>query len=380
MDPATIAIYQERAEEWRQARAEELLHARPEELRPGSKSTLEQALALGQSRIGPGPVLDLGCGPGFHLSALGSPAVALDAAPAMVAMATTANSTAFGVVADLAQLPFRFASASGGWASASYLHIERTALPQALADLHQTLVPNAPAAMKFRRGSNEGLLTGLTDEQFSGRFFAEWEPIPLRDVLEGAGFSVDYCQADSKKADSKKADWIEVRATRAATLPDFVGPKMKVLICGLNPSVYSTETGVGFSRPGNRFWPAALQSGLATRDRDPRHALQVHGIGMTDLVKRATVKAAEVESREYENGMERVGRLVKWLQPKIVCFVGLAGYRQVVNKKAQCGQQPELLGGVPVYLMPSTSGLNANYSLKQLTDNFIQVLEMSDSK
>ncbi len=372
MDPATIAIYQERAEEWRQARAEEL--------RPGSKSAYEQALTLGQSRIGPGPVLDLGCGPGFHLSALGSPAVALDAAPAMVAMATTANPTALGVVADLAQLPFRFASASGGWASASYLHIERTALPQALADLHRALVPNAPAVMKFRRGSNEGWSTGLTDEQFSGRFFAEWEPNPLRDVLEGAGFSVDYCQADSKKADSKKADWIEVRVTRAATLPDFVGPKMKVLICGLNPSVYSTETGVGFSRPGNRFWPAALQSGLATRDRDPRHALRVHGIGMTDLVKRATVKAAEVESREYENGMERVGRLVKWLQPKIICFVGLAGYRQVVNKKAQCGQQPELLGGVPVYLMPSTSGLNANYSLKQLTDNFIQVLEISDSK
>ena len=66
---------------------------------------------------------------------------------------------------------------------------------------------------------------------------------------------------------------------------------MRLLVVGLNPSLYSADVGVGYRRPGNRFWPAALGAGLVTRDRDPSHALRVHGVGMTDLVKRATSNA-----------------------------------------------------------------------------------------
>jgi TDG/mug DNA glycosylase family protein len=104
-------------------------------------------------------------------------------------------------------------------------------------------------------------------------------------------------------------------------------------------------------------------------DRDPDHALRHHGIGMTDLVKRATVAADELNTVEYRTGLDRVERLVGWLQPGAVCFVGLAGWRAAVDRRAQPGRQSRRLGGVPVYVMPSTSGLNARCSLSELVEH-----------
>jgi TDG/mug DNA glycosylase family protein len=59
------------------------------------------------------------------------------------------------------------------------------------------------------------------------------------------------------------ADWIRVSARRARTLPDTVGPGMRLLVCGLNPSLFAADAGVGYARPGNRFWPAARATRLS---------------------------------------------------------------------------------------------------------------------
>jgi double-stranded uracil-DNA glycosylase len=152
----------------------------------------------------------------------------------------------------------------------------------------------------------------------------------------------------------------EVTMRRARSLPDHVGPDMTLLVCGLNPSLYAADRGVNFARPGNRFWPAMLAAGLVTVDRDPRHALVRHGVGMTDLVKRATVAAAELTAEEFVAGVARVERLCAWLRPRALCVVGLSGWRAAVDRKATVGWQPAELGGVPVYVMPNTSGLNAS--------------------
>ena len=143
---------------------------------------------------------------------------------------------------------------------------------------------------------------------------------------------------------------------------------MRLLVCGLNPSVYSADAGIGFARPGNRFWPAAIAAGLVTVDRDTRAALAA-GIGMTDLVKRATPRADELTRDEYRAGLARVEWLVEWLQPGAVCFVGLAGWRAAVDRHAVAGVQPHAIGGRPAYVMPSTSGLNARVPLAELTDH-----------
>jgi TDG/mug DNA glycosylase family protein len=191
------------------------------------------------------------------------------------------------------------------------------------------------------------------DDRFPGRHFTWWPPERLRDVVEGAGFEIDAFVDDGE-------EWIDVEATRARMLPDTVGPGMGLLLVGLNPSLFTADAGVGFARPGNRFWPAALAAGLVTRTHDPGDALRSHGIGMTNLVRRATPRADELTRAEYEAGAERVRRLVAWLQPAAICFVGITGYRAAVDRKAQLGWQPSAFGGVPTYVMPNTSGLNAH--------------------
>ena len=126
---------------------------------------------------------------------------------------------------------------------------------------------------------------------------------------------------------------------------------------------------MAYARPGNRFWPAALAAGIVSVDRDPAHALVHHRVGFTDLVARVTSKASELDAQEYVEGLAVLDELVSRYQPEVVCFVGLSGWRAAVNKKAVAGWQPETVGGQPVYVMPSTSGLNAHAQLPDLTEH-----------
>ncbi len=225
-------------------------------------------------------------------------------------------------------------------------------LPAALADLHRTLAVGAPAHLVLHAGDRERL---PRRRRLPGPLVRGVD----RRTRSPTSSSAPGSPSTSCAVDDDEPFWLEAQVTRARTLPDTVGPGMRLLVCGLNPSVYSADAGVGFARPGNRFWPAALAAGLVTVDRDPRHALIEHGIGMTDLVKRATPRADELTRDEYRAGLARVERLVAWLQPGAVCFVGLAGWRAAVDRKAVAGEQPDGIGGRPVYVMPSTSGLNA---------------------
>jgi TDG/mug DNA glycosylase family protein len=217
-------------------------------------------------------------------------------------------------------------------------------LPMKLAHLHRDMAVGDPLALQVDRGD--------CDAEQVGR---------LRDLVVGAGFDVDELQVEGQR--------ILVRARRARTLPDTVGPGMRVLVCGLNPSEYAADIGVGYARPGNRFWPAARAAGLVECDRDAIDALARHGMGMTDLVKRATTGASGLTAAEYRDGAVRVERLVRWLRPGAVCFVGLAGWRAAVDRNAASGEQAAGFGGVPAYVMPSTSGANAHARLDALADH-----------
>ena len=202
----------------------------------------------------------------------------------------------------------------------------------------------------------------------------------LDDVISGAGFTVvgPLGAVDTETpmpAEGSGRAGLGLALRRDRTLPDTVGAGMRLLVCGLNPSPYAADAGVGFGRPGNRFWPAAAAAGLVTADRDPRRALVVDRVGMTDLVKRVTARAAEVERAEYRAGLGRVERLCEWLRPEAVCMVGLAGWRAAADPKAGAGWQGRRLGAAPVYVMPSTSGLNARVGLEDLTRHLRVALE-----
>ena len=230
-----------------------------------------------------------------------------------------------------------------------------TELPLALADLHLSLAPDDEVVV-----------------QLSVKPSTDWCRERVMDLVIGAGFLP--CGKIVKKLSG-----LELQLKRIRSLPDTVGPSMRVLIVGLNPSPYSADNGIGYGRPGNRFWPAALKAGLVSVDRDPRHALSCHGVGMTDLVRRTTARADQVDRVEFEVGFERAQRLVTWLRPKVCCFVGLSGWRQVVDRKAVAGWQASSIGGSLVYVMPHTSGLNAHSRLEDLVGHLLAVSARADS-
>jgi TDG/mug DNA glycosylase family protein len=350
----TLAAYEARAAEWVADR---------EPLDP------ERAAALGASALD-GPVVDLGCGPGWHLPLLGPGAIGLDGSRTMLDLAGGAPR----VQADLSALPFRRGSLGGGWASKSYVHLDRRAAPLAFADLHRSLAVGAPAELTLFGGDADDHT--YANDPIPGRHFSFWPAPMLRRVLVGAGFTVDSLVEEPWPG---SAPHLLVRLRRERTLADTVGPGMRLLVCGLNPSVYSADVGHGFARPGNRYWPAALAAGIVTKDHDPRHALVQDGIGMTDLVKRATPRADELTTDEYRAGVERVGALVEWLQPGAVVMVGLAGWRAAVDRKAVAGLQPAPFGGRPAYVMPSTSGLNAHSRLDDLAEHLRAAAALADA-
>jgi len=194
-------------------------------------------------------------------------------------------------------------------------------------------------------------------------------------LLEGGGFSISH---RGLTHDDSTPDSTIFTVTRLRSLPDYVAVDMGVLICGLNPSLHSADLRVGFGRAGNRFWPAALASGLVTIDRDPVDALQTHRVGMTDMVKRASTRADSLTRDEYRCGLDRLDDLCSWLRPAVVCMVGLAGWRSATDPKAAAGLQEKRLGDSPVYVMPSTSGLNANSSLDDLTAHLAAAAQIAD--
>jgi TDG/mug DNA glycosylase family protein len=347
----TAAIYETHARQFREQRT------------PDDR---DAAADLGRraTRAGLGSVVDLGCGPGWYTAGLGPGAIALDYAAGMLAQVPDFAPDAVRVQASLAALPFRRGGLGGAYAGKSYIHVAQRDVPLALADLHRALAPGAPVELVLFSGDQD--LGPVDDDDYPGRQFSLWPEQRLVDVVVGAGFTIDEL---SGAATTKRRGNHRVRATRLLTLPDTVGPRMRLLVCGLNPSVYAAERGVGFARPGNRFWPAAISAGLVERDRDPWAALRDHGVGMTDVVKRATPRADELTTDEYRGGMARIERLIAWLEPAAVCFVGLAGWRAAVDRMAVAGAQPDGLGGVPTYVMPSTSGVNGHTSLAQLADH-----------
>jgi TDG/mug DNA glycosylase family protein len=352
LDRATNAVYEAKAREWTDAR---------------EGKSLELAERL-RSRAGTttAPLLDLGCGPGYLTAALPAGSIGLDPAAAMLALLRERVAGARPVQAEAAALPFRTGALGGAVVNAVYVHIDRPELPMVLRELHRVLAVGAPVELGMFGGDQD--LTEMTGGDFRGRRFSLWQDDHLTDVVVGAGFSFDgHRHVD--RTETGHWPYLRTSLTRDRSLPDTVGPDMRLLVCGLNPSLHSADLGVGFGRAGNRFWPAALAAGIVSVDRDPHHALRHHGVGMTDLVKRATPRADEITNDEFRDGLARLERLCAWLRPAAVCMVGLSGWRAAVDRKAAAGWQDHTLGDSPVYVMPSTSGLNAHAQLPDLTEH-----------
>jgi double-stranded uracil-DNA glycosylase len=165
----------------------------------------------------------------------------------------------------------------------------------------------------------------------------------------------------------------ELAAAVNLRVPDLIAPDLRVLFCGINPGLYSAATGHHFARPGNRFWPALHQAGFTDRLLKPweENVLLNYGIGITNLVSRATATADQLTPDELRAGRRRLALKVRRFRPRCVAVVGIGAYRLAFGcPKAGLGPQAEQLESAAVWVLPNTSGLNANHQLPDLTKFF----------
>ena len=182
----------------------------------------------------------------------------------------------------------------------------------------------------------------------------------------------------SPDSQTRRPTRTELAAARDRTIPDVVGPGLRVLFCGINPSLYSGATGHHFARPGNRFWPALHRSGFTSRQLHPseQDELLRHGLGVTNLVQRATARADELTAAELTEGSRRLDTLVRRYEPRTVAVVGVTAYRTAFDRtQAVVGAQPERLGDALLWVLPNPSGLNAHYQLPELAAEFSALRE-----
>lgn len=167
----------------------------------------------------------------------------------------------------------------------------------------------------------------------------------------------------------------ELQTFRNSSVPDLVGPGLKLLFVGINPGLWTAATQTHFAHPGNRFYPALRLAGIVDRDLDrgepmteeDRAYLIKRGIGITNLVNRATARAGELAPAELRGGRARLEDFVAQHHPAVVAIAGITAYRLAfAAPKAKEGEQAELPSGARVWVVPNPSGLNAHETIASL--------------
>lgn len=165
----------------------------------------------------------------------------------------------------------------------------------------------------------------------------------------------------------------DIAAARGRSIPDVTAPGLRVLFAGINPSLYSAATGYHFARPGNRFWPALHLSGFTDRQLRPdeQWSLLACGLGITNVVARATARADELSRTELVAGGERLAALAGRLGARWVAVLGVTAYRAAFGQPgAVVGPQDAQPGGARLWVLPNPSGLNALWTMPRIAQAF----------
>ncbi|RYB93367.1 mismatch-specific DNA-glycosylase [Nocardioides oleivorans] len=170
----------------------------------------------------------------------------------------------------------------------------------------------------------------------------------------------------------------ELESFRDTEVPDLLPPPgrpLRLLFVGINPGLWTAATQTHFAHPGNRFYPALLRAGILTAPIDPaagmsdtdRETLRDRGIGITNVVARATARADELTRDELRAGGALLEELVARRSPRVVAVAGITAYRTAFgDRAAKVGEQPEPWGSSSVFVVPNPSGLNAHETVDSL--------------
>ena len=168
----------------------------------------------------------------------------------------------------------------------------------------------------------------------------------------------------------------QIAAAAGRRVPDVAGEGLRVLFVGINPGLYSAAAGHHFARPGNRFWKALQLGGMTSTvlAPDQEQDLLALGIGVTNIVARATTAASDLSDDELRSGARVLERKIRRMRPTVAAFLGLGAFRTAFARPgAVTGEQPRRIGDTRVWLLPNPSGLNANHQLPDLGNAFAEL-------
>jgi TDG/mug DNA glycosylase family protein len=174
---------------------------------------------------------------------------------------------------------------------------------------------------------------------------------------------------------------VQLAEAYGRVIPDLAGPGLRVLLVGINPSLWSGWSGRHFGRPSNRLWPTLHEAGFTDRRLRPEEQseLLAAGIGITNLVSRATARADELTDDEIRDGVPRLLATVERWQPRYVAVLGVSAYRVAFRRtRASVGPQPEAVGTARLWVLPNPSGLNAHYQQPDLTREYARLRQALD--
>jgi len=158
-------------------------------------------------------------------------------------------------------------------------------------------------------------------------------------------------------------------------LRDRIRTGVDVLFVGINPGVRSALTGHHFAGFSNRFWKLLYESRLVpapiTFIDDDR--LPDWGFGITNIIPRATPGIDTLTRDEYISGRRRLLAKIRKYRPRVVALVGVTVFRAMFPRHkgpVALGLQQEMLGSSVVFVLPNTSGRNANFSYAEMLSAF----------
>lgn len=165
--------------------------------------------------------------------------------------------------------------------------------------------------------------------------------------------------------------------------------QLRLLIVGINPGLWTAAVNAPFARPGNRFWPALHRAEMTENLVDAARGLReedaldlvARGIGITNLVGRATARADELSRDELVEAGQRLITRVAELRPEVVAIAGITAFRAAFDqRKAVLGRQDTTdFEGWPqqtrLWVVPQPSGLNAHENIESLAQKWRAVLD-----
>ncbi|MEU7365724.1 MULTISPECIES: G/U mismatch-specific DNA glycosylase [Streptomyces] len=175
----------------------------------------------------------------------------------------------------------------------------------------------------------------------------------------------------------------ELEAARDRVVPDVVAEGLRVLFCGINPGLMTAATGHHFARPGNRFWPALHASGFTPRRLRPSEQAELvtYGLGITNVVARASARADELSHEEYREGGRILEEKVLRLRPRWLAVAGVTAYRVAFgDKRAKIGPQTRTIGETRIWALPNPSGLNAHWTLPAMAEEFARLRAAAEAE